>query len=71
MEELLNCVQEICCASTVEQPSAEAVAALVEMFKRDKCHTPADCARMVFEYFTLAPRSFLPVKQEIARLAKL
>lgn len=69
-EELLNCVQEICCVSTVEKPSVEAVAALVSMFHHDKCHTPEDCARMVFEYFTLAPRSFLPVKQEIARLAK-
>jgi hypothetical protein len=70
MEELLNCVMEICCAATVETPSPEAVAALIEMFKRDNCHTKEDCARMVFEYFTLAPRSFLAVKQEIARLAK-
>jgi len=70
MEELLNCVQEICCESTVEKPSAEAIAALIDMFKRDRCHTKEDCAKMIFEYFTLAPRSFLLVKQEIARLAK-
>lgn len=64
MEELLNCVMEICC-----DPAA-AQAALVEMFKRDKCHTPDQCAAMVFEYFTLAPRSFVDVKKEFARLAQ-
>lgn len=63
-EELLNCVQEICCGP------AEAQAMLVKMFKLDRCRTPEDCAKTVFEYFTLAPRSFVEVKKEIARLAK-
>ena len=63
-EELLNCVQEICC----ERPAA--MVGLVKMFHLEKCKTPEDCAKCVFEYFTLAPRSFVDVKKEIARLAR-
>jgi hypothetical protein len=65
VEELLNCVMEICCVT-----KEEAQASLLKMFKLDHCKTPEDCAKMIFEYFTLAPRSFVEVKKEIARLAK-
>jgi hypothetical protein len=63
-EELLNCVQEICCGP------AKAQAALVSMFHEYKCKTPEECAKFIFENFTLDPRSFVSVKKEIGRLAK-
>lgn len=64
MEELLNCIYEICCGRQ------EAAAALAEMYRRSECRTPEDYARVTLEYATLSPRSFVETKKEVARLAK-
>jgi hypothetical protein len=63
-EELLNCVQEICCGP------ARAESTLVKMFHEYNCRTPEECSAFIFKNFTLSPRSFVEVKKEIGRLAK-